>query len=238
MSGDPALAFVVQVGLASGAGPRDREAVARGLAEAGQALEGIVSSHAGVHLDLSVGGLDLTWDLRARDEEAAQRVEAALGQADGLAELAPDLAPRVETLEVGRPRVLASGLRRPGLVGIKRTLWLRVEPSAPPEAVARFEQETPLLAGAVPAIRNWRWSRLPGAGSGPDAIRWTHLWEQEFEHVEGLQVDYMSSPAHWGYIDRWFDPEMPGRIVDLWLAHTACPESAPVLSWGRSDRDG
>ena len=63
------------------------------------------------------------------------------------------------------------------------------------------------------------------------ATRWTHLWEQEFDSVDGLQVDYMSSPVHWGYIDRWFDPEMPERIVDLWLAHTACQAHAPVLSW-------
>lgn len=236
MSGDAALAFVVQVGLASGLDSRDREAVARGLAEAGRALEGVVSSHASVHLDLSVGGLDLTWDLRARDEDAARRVETRLAQADGLAEFAPDLASRVERLEVGRPCVLASGVRHPGLVGIKRTLWLRVEPLAPAEAVARFEQETPLLADAIPAIRNWRWSRLPARGSGPGAIRWTHLWEQEFEAVDGLQVDYMSSPAHWGYVDRWFDPEMPERVVDLWLAHTACPESEPVLSWGAAER--
>lgn len=236
MSGDAALAFVVQVGLAPGLDSRDRDAVARGLAEAGRTLEGVVASHAGVHLDLSVGGLDLTWDLRARDEDAARRVEMRLAQEGGLAELAPDLASRVETLEVGRPRILASDLRRPGLVGIKRSLWLRVEPSAPPEAVARFEQETPLLADAIPAIRNWRWSRLAARGEGPGAIRWTHLWEQEFEHVDGLQIDYMSSPAHWGYIDRWFDPEMPERIVDLWLAHTACPESAPVLSWGAAGR--
>lgn len=235
MTVDAALAFVGQVGLAPGCDRVEREAVARRLGEAGRAIEGIVGSHAGVHLDLSVGGLDLTWDLQARDEAGARAFEARLA-GKGLTELAPDLAPRIETIEVARPRVLASGIRRPGLVGIKRTLWLCVEPSASSEEIARFEEETPLLAEAIPAIRNWRWSRLSASGSGTGATRWTHLWEQEFERVEGLQVDYMSSPAHWGYVDRWFDPEMPERIVDLWLAHTACHESAPVLSWGRSGR--
>ncbi len=230
MTGEVGLRFVGQVGLAGDADAGDRAEFARDLAAFGASLEGVAESHASPHLDLSVGGLDLTWDLRFATSEAAQAFETLVSRAEGLG----PLQVRVEQLELGRPMTLATGLGRPGLVGVKRTLWLRVEPEASPDDVARFEAETPLLAKAVPAIRNWRWSRLTSADHGPMETRWTHLWEQEFETVDGLQVDYMSSPVHWGHIDRWFDPEMPDRIVDLWLAHTAYVETAPVLSWGEA----
>ena len=223
---------VGQVMLSEGAPGSERDAVARALCREGAAMAGASRSHAGAHLDLSVGGGDLTWDLLFEGGDAIDafvaRVDA--GELEGL----PSAVARVE---LGVPESLGGSLGRPGLKGVKRTLWLRVEPDAPAEAVARFEAETPLLAEAIPAIRNWRWSRLRTSKAGGAASRWTHLWEQEFDGVEGLQTDYMSSPVHWGYVDRWFDPEMPERIVDLWLAHLACPETEPVLSWETADAE-
>ena len=80
--------------------------------------------------------------------------------------------------------VLASHRAVPGLAGSTRTLWLRLEPDAPDEAVAHFEAETPFLAETVPAIRNERRSRLSPAASGPRAMRWTRLREQAFETLD------------------------------------------------------
>ncbi len=217
---------VGQVTLAEGASGGDAESVARALTERGAEAVGAVRSHAGAHLDLSVGGGDVTWDLLFADHAEADAFVARMSE--GSFDALPD---GIHAVEVARPELLAAESHRPGLVGVKRTLWLRVEPEAEADAVARFEAETPLLAQAVPAIRNWRWSRVPSSGTAATPMRWTHIWEQEFETVDGLQVDYMSSPVHWGYIDRWFDPEMPDRIVDLWLAHLACSETEPVLSW-------
>jgi hypothetical protein len=228
---------VGQVTLREGETPESSQGVADRLGAVGLELTGALASHAGVHFDLSVGGGDLTWDLLLDGEEALAELcrrlagtgpEGMLGVLGGrLAELASQVA----SVELAVPETLDTGLGSPGLVGVKRTLWLRVLPEAEAGQVARFEAETPLLAEAVPAIRNWRWSRVRALSPRPMALRWTHLWEQEFDSVDGLQVDYMSSPCHWGYIDRWFDLEMPDRVVDLWLAHLACPEQAPVLSW-------
>lgn len=253
---------VAQVVLVDGAGPRDAEEVAQALLSASEELGAVRASHASVHYDFAVGGGDLTWDLFLESEATAGASASSLGAAlvgvmngDRLGELLPSslgsLASRVERVEFAQPELIASGTNVPGLVGVKRTLWMRVKPAAPPDLVERFEAETPILADAIPAIRNWRWSRIPkrgfggfgeedeegegrAAGSkaeGGEALRWTHLWEQEFETVDGLQIDYMSSPVHWGFIDRYFDPEMPDCIIDPWLAHLACPETAPVLSW-------
>ena len=228
---------VGQVKLREDEAPDSRQALADRLGEVGLEVTGALASHAGVHFDLSVGGGDLTWDLLLEGEGALAELCGRLagsGPEEVLTTLGgpvAELASQVATVELAVPETLDTGLGSPGLIGVKRTLWLRVLPEAERGAVARFEAETPLLAEAVPAIRNWRWSRVREIAPRPMAVRWTHLWEQEFDSVDGLQVDYMSSPCHWGYIDRWFDLEMPDRVVDLWLAHLACPEQAPVLSW-------
>ncbi len=247
---------VAQVVLADGADPKDAEEVAQALVSASEELGAVRASHASVHYDFAVGGGDLTWDLFLESEATVGVPASSLGAAllgvmngDRLGELLPSslgsLANRVERVEFAQPELIASGTNAPGLVGVKRTLWMRVNPAAPPDLVARFEAETPILADGIPAIRNWRWSRIPQRDFGEEgegrtvgsntesgaALRWTHLWEQEFETVDGLQIDYMSSPVHWGFIDRYFDPEMPDCIIDPWLAHLACPETAPVLSW-------
>lgn len=237
---------VAQVHLPEAVPPAEREALARLLCDTdfvGSAVDGVVEAHAGAHLPLSVGGGALTWDLWLADEAAlsalCERVRAA-GSEPGLGDLGlagdPSTAEAgiraaIDTsrLELAIPEPIGGGIGAPGLVGVKRTLWLRVLPEAEPDAVARFERETPLLARAVPAIRNWCWSRIRTRPPSPMETRWTHLWEQEFDSAAGLEVDYMSAPCHWGLVDRWFDPEMPERVVDLWLAHLACPASAPVL---------
>jgi len=223
----------------------ERAEIAAQLSRSGENLPGVIASHAGAHFDFSVGGGDLTWDLsfesqdaladfssrvRSGNEHGPHEVMAALGVGDAkLGELA-DLGHQIESAEFAIPESLAEGISRPGLIGVKRTLWLRVLPEAKPNLVARFERDTPILAAAIPAIRNWRWSRIRTTHPYPMETRWTHLWEQEFESVDGLQIDYMSSPAHWGYIDGYFNPEMPEQVVDVWLAHLACPTRAPVLT--------
>ncbi len=225
---------VGQVYLRDAANEAERQAIATALGLLTDAIDGAVASHAGVHLEGSVGGGDITWDLLFEHEEAAGEWCARLAGSSprfAVAGLEPALGQRIASLELARLDTLGGGLAKPGLIGIKRTLWLRVLPEAAAAAVAVFERETPLLAAAIPAIRNWRWSRVRTRPPSPMEIRWTHVWEQEFETLAGLEVDYMSSPCHWGYVDRFFDPEMPERVVDLWLSHLYCPASAPVLSW-------
>jgi hypothetical protein len=228
--------IVGQIFLAGGATPSDPESVAQVLCASHESIEGAVSSHAGVHGASSMGGGDLSWDLSLEGDRAVERfcnrvrevgegdVFSALGGA--LAELSSQIA----RVELAIPELIAGHVGVPGLVGIKRTLWLRVLPGTEEAAVGRFEAETPLLAQAVPAIRNWQWSRVRTASPNPMETGWTHLWEQEFETLAGLESDYMASPCHWGYIDRWFDPEMPEQIVDVGLAHLSCPATAPILS--------
>lgn len=225
---------VGQVHLREASEKAERQAVAAALGLLANAIDGAVASQAGVHLEGSVGGGEITWDLLFEHEEAADQWCARVAGASPSAAvggLDAALGSQIASVELARLETIAGGLARPGLTGIKRTLWLRVLPEAEVAAASVFERETPLLAAAIPAIRNWRWSRVRTRIPSPMQIRWTHVWEQEFETLAGLEVDYMSSPCHWGYVDRFFDPEMPERVVDLWLSHLYCPASAPVLSW-------
>ena len=41
----------------------------------------------------------------------------------------------------------------------------------------------------------------------------------------------MMHPYHWGFVDGWFNPEMPQQIVDRPLAHVYCPAPESILAW-------
>jgi hypothetical protein len=111
-----------------------------------------------------------------------------------------------------RSAIAAPRIARP----IKRTLLLRVFPGTAPEQVAQFDADMARMPDHVPAIRNWAYAHTDPT---LHPTSWTHVWEQEYERLEGLQVDYMMSAYHWGYIDRYFDVESGLQIVDARLAH-------------------
>jgi hypothetical protein len=160
----------------------------------------VVSSWIGRHLPGSVGGVDASWEFDAT---------LALG-ADDLAITDARVADIVVLGDLLGAGVRARALRD----GIKRTLLLRIEDAAQPAAVADFERDLLLMPRHIPAIRNWRLSRVDSSYSG-----WTHAWEQEYDDLSGLRDDYMRSPFHWGVVDGWFDAEDPRCIVAPELLH-------------------
>ena len=202
---------VALVALREGAAAAE---IADALARAGGAAPGALRAHTAVHLPGSLGGGDLTWDVLF-ESAAHAAVAPALGA------LRAQIA-RVDAVVVDPIR---SHVAMPALAGIKRTLLLRVAPSADPARVAAFERDMLELPHYVPAIRNWSFARAAGG-------RWSHVWEQEFETVAGLSEDYMLSPYHWGLVDGWFDVECPQCIVLPRLAHVFGAASESVLAWG------
>jgi hypothetical protein len=170
------------------------------------ALGGLPGS-AGRHLPGSVGGGDATWDVGAPRLPDPGRRGVHVLDAVALAPLCSGHVP------LPGPRV-------------KRTLLLRVRPGTPPAAQDRFEAELAAMPRYIATIRSWALSRVD---PGPAASRWTHVWEQEYESVDGLRGDYMSSPYHWAGVDRWFDAEVPGSIVEPEVAHVFYAAPAPVL---------
>jgi hypothetical protein len=120
---------------------------------------------------------------------------------------------------------IASGMRAPELRhGVKRTLLLRVQPHAPAPAVAALEHALQRMPRYLSGIRNWSLGRVCSDS------RWTHVWQQEFASVDELLGEYMAHPYHWAWVDRWFDPECPQRIVDTALSHAFCRIESSVLA--------
>jgi len=189
--------------------------VAAALRPALAQCPGVQRSHLGADLPGSWGGLGLTWD--------------ALVSKD-----APPVAVQLHGLDVGsvdavRFRPLQRAMPEPGIrSGIKRTLLLRVKPDSSSSAVEQFERDLIAMPAHIPAIRNWCLSRVEG---GVQASGWTHVWEQEYRTVEGLLNDYQGSPYHWGWVERWFDPEVPGHIVEIRLVHVFKAAEASILAW-------
>lgn len=105
---------------------------------------------------------------------------------------------------------------------VYRTLLLRVDPGTDPATVARFERETLRMPAHVSTMSSWQLSK-PLVTQGNS---WTHVWEQTYRTLDGLLGDYMLHPIHWGYIDKWFDPECPERIITDRVCHSLCPIEA------------
>jgi hypothetical protein len=181
------------------------------LRDAAPKLPGLVRSQLGRHLPGAVGGSAYTWD--AWLEERAPMLEAWLS-AEPLRSALAAAGARVDAVRF-RPQqghVAERGIRQP----IKRTLLLRVFPQTPPGVIARFDADMCRMPDHIRAIRNWAYSRPDPA---LHSTSWTHVWEQEYAQLEGLQLDYMLHPYHWAYIDRYYDVESGHQIVDPRLAH-------------------
>lgn len=185
----------------------------------GASLPEGVDGRVGRHLPGSIGGADASWEVDVRDG-------ARVFIEDLRADAASTDVKVVDTVVLGR--LLGGGVRAPDLRdGIKRTLLLRVEPGAPDRAVDEFECALLGMPRHIPAIRNWRLSRVATSNGG-----WTHAWEQEYEELSGLKDDYMNCPYHWAFVDGWFDAEDPRCIVTPELFHVFYEIGTSILSGG------
>lgn len=171
--------------------------------------------------DVYNGG-DYIWHVQFADLPAyrAWQADAAGGKA---AETILGDKGRVTNVESAAYEGGKSGSKTSGLdAGAYRTLFLNVNQAPNEEAVKRFDFETWEMGVYIPTIINWQVSRvLEGSGSRP----WTHIWEQEYEHISGLLGAYMLHPHHWAWIDRWYDPECTDYMIDTYLCHTFCDYS-------------
>lgn len=111
--------------------------------------------------------------------------------------------------------------------GVYRVLFIRVEPHAREDQVEQFVDDFSKMAGYIPAIRNWG---MNAVDEGSGTYGWTHIWEQEYQTLNGLTDDYMNHPYHWSHIDRWFDPECNCRIVGPKICHSFCTIDHSIMA--------
>lgn len=202
-----------QLYLEPGAAPDVLEALEAELKQRLQNLPDLAFSNVGRNLAGSWGCGDLTVDLCFGSTDARVRAEASLAQLPGMA--------RVDRVAYQR---VGGGQRAPGLRGgIWRTLMLRVRTERDPALVAALEQDLLRMPAYMPGIRNWQLGRVSSHST------WTHVWQQEFANVDDLQGEYLVHPYHWGWVDRWFDPEFPECSVEA-ISHAFCPLSTSLLT--------
>jgi len=144
--------------------------------------------------------------------------------------LRPLLERRASHVEVVRYSPATRDVRAPGLTGgIQRTLLFHVDSTADPAEVGAFERSLAAMPHYIDAIRNSSLSRVDEVW-GCTGRPWTHVWEQEFETLDGLTGDYMNHPYHWAWVDTWFDPQAPNFIVDTTLVHAMCDLDRSLLA--------
>src|SRR5438132_3904482 len=115
----------------------------------------------------------------------------------------------------GRGQVREAGIKK----GVYRALFVTVRLATSLAKIREFEDAMCEMPHYIPAIRNWSFSRV-AASSG--ARNWTHVWEQDFQDVNGFHGPYMMHPHHWAFIDKWYNHECPEWIIDNRLCNTFC----------------
>jgi hypothetical protein len=189
------------------------ETLERELAARAHSLPGLRRIVFGRNMAGCWGAGDYTVDLHFEGDACDAAAAACLAQLPGVSR-ADHLAYR--PIDVGQR---AAGLQN----GVWRTLLFRVRPEACSEHVAALERDLLRMPAYMPTIRNWQLSRV----TSPSA--WTHVWQQEFACVEDLQGEYLTHPFHWGWVDRWFDPEFPEWTVAA-ISHAFCPLESSILT--------
>ena len=213
--------------LARGTAPNDVETFERELNDIGARVPGLTHAHLGRHFPNTVGGGDYTWDLAFADRGSCPPWPDQLRAGDH-SDLFARMVTRTDAVQFESTNVHVAEAEITDFV--KRTLFLEVERTTPPDKAHEFDRVLTGMPRYIDAIRNWAFHRVDDDFTiGPR--RWTHVWEQEFQELSGLRVDYMVSPYHWGYVDTWFDPESPHRVVAPGVAHVYCPAAETILGW-------
>ncbi|UVJ42111.1 Dabb family protein [Pseudomonas sp. LS1212] len=183
-----------------------------------QDLPGIEHASLGRNFEGSWGAGDFTLDLCFASSAFQASTATGLERLPGIL--------RVDRMAYQR---LGGGERAAGLRGgVWRTLLFRVRPHQTLSHIASLERDLLCMPSFMVGIRNWQLSRVCSNST------WTHVWQQEFARIEDLQGEYLTHPFHWGWVDRWFDPEFPEWTVEA-ISHAFCPFSKSILSLTNSN---
>lgn len=218
-----------QLSLRPGHAPGDAKALAEALDTAARALPGITNAWIAANHVADYGAGHFTWDLLFPDRAAADAAHTSRGWRE---RIAPALEHHCSIVTAMGLETIGAGLRRPGMKeGIKRTALFRRLPDVSATDLDRFERDLLEMPAFVTSILNWRLSRaVPVDWSSANAPVYSYVWEQEYDRIEGLSVDYMVHPHHWAQVDRWFDPESGSQVIDTQLCHAFAPLAGAILT--------
>jgi hypothetical protein len=203
--------------------PRQSEAACKVLETATERLPGLVSSMFAPTLPNVYNGGDAIWRGSFADAAACDAAFAS----DAWKPAAAVLTDRNLVTHVDRA-TFATGLsgERVQTPGLYRVALFCANVRPDEDRLQSFGEETAALAEHVRTIGRWQ---LSTTRDGDGLRQWTHVWEQEYADLDGLNGAYMLHPSHWARAERWFDPEYPDYLVDTMLVHTYCAIENHVL---------
>jgi len=177
----------------------------------------------------AAAGGDYIWRMQFAGERDYQAWLADAGREAASILNDPALLRHVDAVDYEDGR---AGSKRPLDRGVYRLLLINVNNAPDLASVARFECETYEMGLYIPGIVRWRISPVKEASG---ARPWTHIWEQEYQDLDGLLKSYMLHPHHWAWMNRWYDPECVEHMIDNHLCHSFCnfqssflePENGP-----------
>jgi hypothetical protein len=111
--------------------------------------------------------------------------------------------------------------------GIWRALIFRIIPEGFPHSAKQLEEGLLLFPKYIRTIRSWALSAVATV-EGPKTF--THVWEQEFDSLDGFTGEYMQHPLHWGLIDSYFDAEYPQYVADPYLVQVVGEIDGPIIT--------
>ena len=213
------------VTLAPAAGDAGRAKVTAAMADAGKPGGPVVRSMLEPTLPNVYNGGDYIWHVQFPDEAAYGKWKADAGKTAEAVLSDTGLVSHVDSVayEGGRTGSKPGGLNK----GAYRVALFSVFQEPYPGAIDQYDYETYEMGEYINSIKNWQVSRVKEASG---ARPWTHVWEQEYEDISGLHGAYMMHPHHWGFIDRWYDPECTDWMIDNHLCHTFCNFDGSVIA--------
>ncbi|MCI8425574.1 MAG: Dabb family protein [Adlercreutzia sp.] len=108
-----------------------------------------------------------------------------------------------------------------------RILFFSIREDADPEMVAKMEAHMNDMADHVPGLRNCKFARVVES-EGSD--EWDYAYECDFDEPMSFLGKYMSTPFHFLYVDKFFEPACGEWSVNMNLCTPYIAQEKPFLA--------
>lgn len=111
--------------------------------------------------------------------------------------------------------------------GCHRVLMFALIEDADPEMVAKMESVMNGMTDHVPGLRNCKFAKVVESAGSSD---WAYVYECDFDEPGSFLGKYMTTPFHFCYIDKFFEPACNEWIVDPGLVTPYVAQEKPFLA--------
>lgn len=108
-----------------------------------------------------------------------------------------------------------------------RILIFSLRDGADPAMVEKMEAVMNDMTDHVPGLRNCKFARVVES-EGTD--RWAYAYECDFDHMGSFLGKYMTTPFHFLYIDKFFEPAAGEWVANTNLCTPYFPQDKPFLA--------